>query len=204
MVRQGQSNSALKRTMGSVLTQADAISRDSSQVDMTIQRGWWTIQQNLESVANSLGISHAWNNVSQPVILGHPTWQQLGSQPRPTMGIPGRNRDVVNLADQLLAKIQDAIVSLAPLASRNMDAARLGASMRELQNTVQVLRQTAASDGYGSRLTRATDRAMTQYKETSQYFAAAVGRDPTLNTPAFYQIGELIQRLRNAASGVPQ
>jgi hypothetical protein len=204
MVRQGQSGSALKRSISSALTQADAISRDSDRVDLNIQQGWWTIQRGLERVAGTLGVSHAWNHASQPVILGNPAWQQLGSQPRPAVGIPSRNRDVVSLADQLLVKIEDAIGSLTPLASRDMDVARLRSSVRELQNEVQVLRQTAASGGYGSRLAGAADRTMEQYKESSQYFAVAVGRDATLNAPTFYQIGELIQRLQYAASGIPQ
>jgi hypothetical protein len=111
---------------------------------------------------------------------------------------------VVDLADQLLVKIDDARQSLVPLAQRNMDAARLRASLTELRNRVQVLRQSAAANLYGSRLSQAADQSMEQYQETSKLFAAAVGRDPTLNTPTFYQIGELIQRLRGATSAIPQ
>ena len=204
MVRQGQSGPRLRRTVGSVLSEADTVSRDVGRVDLTIQQGWWTIEHSLDRVAQTAGVSHTWSDVGQPVILGNPVWQRLGTQPRPAVGIPGRNRDVVDLADQLLAKIDDARQSLAPLAGRDADTARLRASVTQLRNQVQVLRQIAASNLYGSRLARAADQTMEQYQETSKLFAAAVGRDPTLNTPTFYQMGELIQRLRKAASGVPQ
>jgi hypothetical protein len=204
MVRQNQSISRLRRTVGIALTQADAIAGNIDAVDLNIQRGWWTIQRGLDRVAEAVGVSHAWNNVSRPVLLGHPAWQQFGSQPQPAVGIPTRNRNVVDLADQLLVQIDGALRSLTPLARRNMDVARLRASMMDLQNAVHVLRQAAASGSYGSQLTAASERTVEQYQETSKLFAAVVGQDPTLNTPKFYQIGELIQRLQYTASGVPQ
>jgi hypothetical protein len=202
MVRRGQSRSSLRTTMGSILTQADTISRSGGQVDLNIQRGWWAMEQRLQAVAESLGIRHSWNHVGQPVVLGHPVWGQLGSQPRPETGLAGRNREVVDLADQVLAKTGEAMQTLTPLAGRSRDVARLQSSLQDLQHEVQLLRHASASGRYGSSLTEAANRVTEQYKDTSGQFAVAVGRDATLNTPLFYQIGELVQRLRYAAAGI--
>jgi hypothetical protein len=201
-LRQGQSSREVRRIVGSILTQADSISGESGQVDMNIQRGWWAMQQRLQAIAGMLGVSHAWSPVNQPVVLDHPVWQQLGSQPRTDVGLGGRNREVVDLADQTLAKIDEALRALTPLAGRSSDVADLRSSVQNLEHEVQVLRQTAAIGGYGSGLTYTVNRAMDQYRETSQQFASAVARDTTLNTPLFYQIGELLQRTRNAVAGV--
>jgi hypothetical protein len=186
------------------VSQANSISGQVGQTDWNIQRGWWAIQQQLQQVTSDLGVSGAWANVSQPVIVGHPSWQQLPHQPQPPGRPPNRNRNVVDLCDQLLTQIERSERALIPLIARNPDAARLRVSLLNLRGHVQVLRQMAAANGYGSRLNDAANRVMQQYGETSKQFAAAVSRDATLNSPSFYQVGETIQRLRYAAAGVPQ
>jgi hypothetical protein len=204
MVRQGQSRAQLRCAAGALASQANSISGQVGQTEWNIQRGWWAVQQQLQQVTSDLGVSGAWSNVSQPVIVGHPSWQQVPHQPQPSGRPPNRNRNVVDLCDQLLKQIQRSEQALIPLIGRNPDAARLRVGLLNLQGRVQVLRQTAAASGYGSRLDDAANRVMQQYGETSKQFAAAVSRDATLNSPGFYQVGETIQRLRYAAAGVPQ
>ncbi len=106
------------------------------------------------------------------------------------------------MADQLLSKINGYINSLRPVASQKRDAAALLGSVQNLQHSVLALRSIAAAGVHGAVLQGSADRLMTQYQQTATRATEVIARDPTLNSPLFMQIGELIQKIRYAVRGV--
>ncbi len=200
--RQGQRSSRMRDAMTSIQNQANNVSQKISQADMRVQQGWWNIQHQLSQVAGTLGIrGTSWVAASQPVVLNRPAWNHFPFQ-HATRHPSNRNQDAIALADQLLSKINGYVNSLRPVASRKRDAAALFGSVQNLQHSVLAFRSTAAAGAYGTRLQRSADSLMTQYQQTAVQATQVIARDPTLNSPLFMQIGELVQKIRYAVRGV--
>lgn len=201
MIRQGASRRSQRRTAESMLTQAAAVTRQVENIDLTIQRGWWDIQRQLQTIANNLGAGSSWTTAGRPVIIPNPSWPQLGYQPTPDSGNLARNREIVNLCDQLLAGLDDYVRSLEPLARRSRDADRLRDALKDLAHDVEELRQEAARGKYGRQLEDEVEDVLEEYQDTAKRFTEVVTRDPTLNSPNFLQVGALVEQIRRAARG---
>ena len=137
---------------------------------------------------------------SYPAIINRPSWSQLPFQPIPQRP-SSRNQETIQVADELINKIDAYTASLQLLSLGNVNASKLIGSLQDLKHSTLGVRQTAASGAFGNTLTRSSAVLMTQYQRTARDFATLVARDSTLNSPLFYQVGELTQKLQNAARG---
>ncbi len=182
--------------------QADTISAQIGRADMRVQQAWWSLQHQLRQTADALNLHESYSvATSEPVILHRPAWNQFPYQ-RYSRYPSKRNRDAVAKADQLLAKIDGYIRSLRPVARQNRNAAGALASVQNLRHAVLAFRSTATSGVNGSPLWRSADRLMSKYQQSSSRVAEAVARDATLNSPLYYQIGELVKQVQYAVRGV--
>jgi hypothetical protein len=202
MIRQGQSRSRVQDAMQSVLKQSDRISSDVRRVDLRTQRGWWDLQVQVDQAARALGIRGR-NEVvpSDPVIINRPAWSGMPYQPAGR--VPSRtNEAAVQVADELAAKLDEYTDSLRSVRGRPANVNRLIGSLQDLKHAALIFRHVAASGASGNRLTKAADAFMDQYQRTAADYTRVVADDSTLNSPVFYHIGELSQRLSYAARGV--
>jgi hypothetical protein len=201
LMRGGESRYEIRRAMRNVVTQANRITSDVSRVDLSIQHAWWSLLVQLKQAAQAIGTRGA-NQVqpSHPVIVDRPAWSQLPFQPVPKPS-SSRSRETIRLADQLIDKLDGYIAFLQSASFGNANASRLVGSLQDLKHSALILRQVAASGAFGNTLARSGDLLMTQYKRTASDFAKFVARDATLNSPLFYQIGELTQKVVNAVRG---
>jgi hypothetical protein len=133
--------------------------------------------------------------------LNRPAWHQFPYQVASRYP-SNRNRETVALSDELLAKIDGYMKSLGPVAHEKHDAAVLLGCVQDLQHSVLVLRSTAATGAHGSALARSADRVMSQYQQTSEQVTSLIARDPSLNSPLFYQIGQQVQEIRYVVRGI--
>lgn len=201
MVRQGQSLPALQQSMWSIVDQARHISQDVGRADTNIQRGWWNVQSQLRTTAQSLGVNSDFNiQPSRPVVIDNPAWVGFPYQPSPVQP-PSNQEDCVVLTDQLIGKIDSYSQALAPIAGVNPNAASLLRSMQDFKYYVLIFRQSATGGTFTTSLSSSADQIMVQYQQLAREVTQLVSRDPTLNSPLFYQIGELVQKIRLAASG---
>ncbi len=200
-IRQGQRRPATRRAITAIVKQGDHISADIHQADRRLQRGWWQVEAQLTKTARSFGVSRTHLvDTHAPVLINQPAFGQLPYQPVPRPR-SSRHREAVELADQLVAKIDGYLASLRPISARNRDVARAIGSLQNLRHETLAFRQISAEGRYGSQLTRSADQLMSQYQETGKFVGQMVAGDSTLNSPVFYQIGELAQKIRYAARG---
>ena len=204
MIRQGQRGSAMRRSMSSIAEQSRHISQDVSRAGMDIQRGWWNVQSELRPVARALGVSIDFNfQPTRPVIIKRPAWGNFPYQASP--GYPANhNQEAITLADQLIGKVDGYTQSLMPVTSYNANSLTLVRHLQNFKHYVLTLRQDAAGGSFTTSLSRSADNLMSQYQQLSKEVARLVSRDSTLNSPLFYQIGELVRKIQYAARGTRQ
>ena len=201
LMRQGQSRYEIRRAMRNVVTQAGLISSDVSGVELSLQQAWWNLQVQLQQASQAVGVRGTIQiQPSYPVILNRPSWSQLPFQPIPQQP-SSRNQETIQVADELVTRIDAYTASLQLLSPRNVNASKLIGSLQDLRHATLGLRQTAASGAFGNTLIRSSNALMVQYQRTARDFTTLVARDSTLNSPLFYQIGELSQKLQNATRG---
>ncbi len=201
MVRQGQSSASIQRSMRGIVDASRYISRDMNQADSNVRRAWWNFQSQLQSTAGALGVNSDFNiQASQPVVIDRPAWGGFPFQPSPARP-PAHQEECVVLADQLLGKVDSYAQTLAPVASSNRNAASLLRDLQDFKRYVLAFRQAAAGGRYATSLSSSADRIMSQYQQLSRNVSRLVSQDSSLNSPLFYQIGELVQRIRVAAGG---
>lgn len=202
MMRQGQRDYQIRNAMVGVVTRAQQLNPDIARADTRIQRGWWNLQTQLNAAANATNVQDSLQvRPTTPVIIDRPAWSGLPYQPAPTAPSV-RNRETIQRADELSAKIDNYVASLRPITYTNPNAGRLIGSLQNLQHAAVALRQVAASGAYGNTLQRYSDSLMEQYQRTAADVRQLVAVDSTLNSPLFYQIGELVQKLQYAAAGI--
>ena len=202
MVRQGQTLSRTRSAMQNVVAQSDRIAAEMRRADLSIQQGWWNLRYQVQQTASVFGIGGR-NQVepTNPVILQRPAWSQLPYQP--PVAVPSRrDQEAVLVADQLVAIVDDYIDSLRTLPGRTSARNQLVGSLQDLRHAVLTLRQQAASGRSANALTRSSDDVMRQYQRTAADYTGIVAANATLNSPLFYQIGELCQKLQYAARGI--
>jgi hypothetical protein len=202
MVRQGQSRSRTRSAMQDVVRQSDRIAEEMRRADLSIQQGWWNLRSQVQQTANVFGIRGS-NELepTNPVIIQRPAWSQLPYQP-PVAVHSRRDRDSIRVADELVASLDDYIGSLRSLPERTGGRNQLIGSLQDLRHAALSLRQQAAAGRSANALARASDDVMEQYQRTAADYTRIVAANSTLNSPAFYRIGELCQKLRYAARGV--
>jgi hypothetical protein len=201
MVRQGQSRSPIQQSMMGIVDASRYISRDMDRADNNIRRSWWNFQSQLRSTADALGVNSDFNvQASQPVVIDRPAWGGFPFQPSPSRP-PAHQEECVVLADQLLGKVDSYAQTLVPIASSNRNAAVILTDLQDFKRYVLAFRQEAAGGRYATSLSSSADRIMLQYQSLAQSVSRLVSQDPSLNSPIFYQVGELVQRIRVAAGG---
>lgn len=202
MARQGQPLSEMQRSIWSLLDQARHISDDVSQTNSSIQRGWWNLQTQLRSTARSLGVNSDFNvQPSRPVVIDRPAWVGFPYQPSPNQP-PAYQNDCIVLTDQLIGKIDRYSETLSNLSRINPNANSLLRSLQDFKHNVLIFRQSAAGGSFSTSLSSASDRLMSQYSELAREVTRVVSREPTLNSPLFYQIGESVQAIQRASRGI--
>ncbi len=112
-------------------------------------------------------------------------------------------REAIRLSDNLVGNIDDYIVALQPMVSWNGPARELTGSLQDLKNAALSLRQVAAGGQGGNALSRAGDDVMARYQATAGQVGRLVAQNPALNSPSFYRVGEIVQRVVNVARGYP-
>jgi hypothetical protein len=201
MVRQGQSRSEIQRSMMGIVDASRYISRDMDRADTNIRRSWWNFQSQMRSTADALGVNSDFNvQASQPVVIDRPAWGGFPFQPSPARP-PAYQEECVVLADQLLGKVDSYAQTLVPIASSNRNAATILTNLQDFKRYVFAFRQEAAGGRYATSLSSSADRIMLQYQDLSRNVSRLVSQDASLNSPIFYQVGELVQKIRVAAGG---
>jgi hypothetical protein len=187
--------------MWSLLDQARHISQDVGQANSSVQRGWWNVQTQLRTTARALGVNSDFNvQPSRPVVIDRPAWVGFPYQPSPSQP-PSYQNECIVLADQLIGKIDDYAQTLMTANRINPDATNMLRNLQDFKHHVLVFRQSAASGSFRTSLSSASDRLMSQYNDLAKEATRLISRDPSLNSPMFYQIGELVQKIRRAARG---
>jgi hypothetical protein len=184
-----------------IMNHANHLSGDVRRADRRVQKGWRGVEADLRRTAQALGVRcDSYMQPRSPVPIYSPSWGQLPFSLGSRVGSV-RNQNVIDLADQFIDRVDSYVSSLQPLARRRGDTAAVIGSLQDLKHSALAVRQAAASGAVGSPLFRSTDALMSQYKETAGSVVKMVAADPSLNSPVFYQLGELAQQLRNAARG---
>ena len=187
--------------MWSIVDQARHISQDVSRADSNIQRGWWNVQSQLRTTAQALGVNSDFNvQPSRPVVIDRPAWVGFPYQPSPAQPAVSQQECVV-LTDQLIGQIDGYAQALNPIAGFNPNAISLLRSLQDFKHYVLIFRQSATGGTFTTSLSSAADQIMLQYQVLAREVTRLVSQDASLNSPLFYQIGESVQKIRNAASG---
>ncbi len=202
MLQQGQNPRNVRQAMTEIMNHAGHIAEGIRQADMQVQRGWFNVSTQLQQTAQSLGVrSDYYSQPNSPVVMHQASWVQLPYQPGSSYP-SNRNEECIREADQLISQIDGYTTSLRSIAYNNRSAAQMIDSLRDLRHSALALRQTASRGVQGNSLSRASDDLMAQYQTTARTATQLIARDPSLNSPLLYQIGEQIQKLRYAARGV--
>jgi hypothetical protein len=202
MVHQGQSLADLQQSMQGIVNESRHIAQDVARADSNVQRAWWNLQTRLSDAARALGVNADFNlQPSRPVVIDRPAWSGFPFQPSPAQPA-GYQQECVVLADQLIGKITDYAQALAPIAPTNRNAADLIRNLQDFQRYVLGFRQSATGGLFSTSLSSSADQIMVQYQQLANNVTRMVSNDPSLNSPLFYQIGELVQQIRRAASGL--
>ncbi|MCU0962749.1 MAG: DUF4214 domain-containing protein [Pirellulaceae bacterium] len=193
----------LQRVVNSMLSQATLITRQMGQADASLQQIWWNVRHELDRVAEATGCGgELYAAPDHPVVINPPAWGGFPAQLSPALGPSVVNRQVIDLADQLLMTIDTYVDSLRPLAARDRDVARMIDETLNLRHDVAVVRQSAAAGQFATQLSRASGAATRQYREAaSQAFLQMVGQNATLNSPAWVRIGELTYEIDKVVAG---
>jgi hypothetical protein len=193
----------VQRVVNSILSQSREVAGQVNQADIGLQQGWWNIQHELDRLAVAAGCGgDLYVTSAHPVVINRPAWNGFPAQLSPGYQASAVNRQVITLADQLDAVLENYVDSLRPVAGRNREAAQMIDQTLDLRHDVLVLRQQAAAGQLGNQLRRTSGDVIRQYRDVaSQTFLKMVGQDATLNSPAWQQIGELAYQIDKAVAG---
>jgi len=202
LARTAQRQSDLQRVVQSILNQSREVARQLPQADTALQQGWWNIQHELDRLALAVGSGgDLYVAAAHPVVINRPAWNGFPTPLSPGYQASATNRQVIVLADQLVAAVEKYVDSLRPLAHRNREVSRMIDQSLDLRHDVLVLRQQAATGQAGSQLRRTSGDVIREYRDVaSQTFLKMVGQDATLNSPAWQQIGELAYQIGRTLS----
>jgi hypothetical protein len=201
IMRQNQPRFEIRNAMQNVITQFNGISQDMRRTDFRVQQGWWNLQAQLQTAAQAAGIRGGWQaQPSNPVIINRPAWGQLPYQPTPAVP-SSRVQEAIRLADNLVGNIDGCLLTLRPVAMSNPQANQLIGSLQDLKHSALTFRKTAASGAFGNSLSRGADALMAQYRQTAAVATRVINQDPALNTPQFYRLGAITQKIQLTVQG---
>jgi hypothetical protein len=202
LARTGTGPQDIQRVTTSLLAQARSVARQVGRADAGLQRGWWNVQHELDKLALAAGCGgDLYVTTGQPVILNHPAWDGFPVQPSPGYQASADNRQIVSVADHLLALIDNYLLSLRPLAGGSREVQQMRNQTLDLRHAVLVLRQQAATGAFGSQLHYASREAVRLYAAAGPAFLKMVGQQPALNSPVWAQIGELTYKIDKEIRG---
>lgn len=197
--RYGSPSNRLQSLMRDVIGTSDYLANDAIRADPRTRRAWLGLQSEIVTIARSLGLEPSFCvQPNRPVLINCPTWGGLPYHP-PIVGTPDQSNQCVYLADQLLDDVNRYLVSLKDLErQQGVRSESVFKSVKRFLGVAQDFRRSASSGGYRTSLKNSADRLVRDYRRVSRDVSDAIKRDLRFNSPAMFQIGELVRQIEQS------